>query len=90
MKILALLLVIFVSYAGGRISHIIGGELNVPHHWIYGVIAIIVGAVFYHHSWGWLLIAIGIGMVISDFKDMIDLKFYGPDEVEKKKFWGFD
>jgi hypothetical protein len=36
------------------------------------------------------LIAVGAGMIISDFKDMIDLKFYGPDEVEEVKFWGFD
>ncbi len=37
-----------------------------------------------------LLIAFGVGHTISDLKDMVNLKFYGPDEVEVKKFWGID
>lgn len=90
LKVAVFILVAFTSYAVGRWSHIVGGHLNTPHHWIYGIVAIIVGAVFYKHLYGWFLISIGIGMVVSDFKDMINLKFFGPDEVEKLKFWGFD
>jgi uncharacterized membrane protein YjjP (DUF1212 family) len=90
MKILFFIIIIFASYCIGRISHILGGQLNTPHHWIYGVISVIVGAIFYKHDWGKWLIAFGIGMIISDFKDMMDLKFFGPDTVEVKKFWGID
>ena len=90
MKFLLLILTIFASYAIGRVSHVLGGHLNTPHHWIYGVIMVVIGAFFYHKVWGQYLIAFGLGMIISDFKDMINLKFFGPDDVEIKKFWGFD
>lgn len=90
MEALAFLAVAFAGFAIGRIGHILGGHLNTPDHWIYGVLAIIVGAIFYSHYWGIMLIAFGIGHTISDLKDMLDLKFYGPDEVEVKKFWGID
>ncbi|MDO8513297.1 MAG: hypothetical protein Q7S37_02245 [bacterium] len=90
MKIVIFILISFASYAVGRISHILGGDLNVPHHWIYGVLSIIIGLIFYKHDWGKWLIAFGLGMVISDFKDMIGCKFVGPDDVKIKKFWGID
>ena len=90
MKVLILLLVAFAGYAIGRISHILGGHLNTPDHWIYGILAIIVGAFYSEHTWAQLLIAFGIGHTISDLNDMLHLKFYGPDEVEVKKFWGID
>ncbi len=67
-----------------------GGHLNTPHHWIYGVIALIVGIIYRNTAWGYYLISFGIGFIISDFKDMIDLKFFGVDDVEIKKFWGID
>jgi len=79
-----------VSYAIGRISHVLGGQLNTPHHWIYGVIAVLVGIIFYRQWWGIYLIALGIGFIVSDFKDMIELKFYGPDEPGIRIFWGID
>lgn len=90
MEDLALLIIAFVGYAVGRVSHIMGGHLNIPDHWIYGVLAIIIDVVFYKHTWAQLLIAFGVGHTISDLKDMINLKFYGPDEVEVKEFWGID
>ena len=91
MKYIFILLIIgFASYSVGRISHILGGHLNTPHHWIYGVITVIVGMFFYRHRWAQYLIAFGIGFIISDFKDMIDLKFFGVDDVEVKRFWGID
>ena len=27
---------------------------------------------------------------VKSFKDFYELKFYGKDEYEKKKFWGID
>lgn len=90
MELVLLAVIAFGGFAIGRIGHILGGHLNTPDHWIYGVLAIIAGAVFYKHSWGQWLIAFGIGHTISDLKDMLNLKFYGPDDVEVKKFWGID
>jgi len=90
MDIILLLAIAFGGFAIGRIGHILGGHLNTPDHWIYGVIAIIVGVFFYHHHLGQWLIAFGVGHTISDLKDMLNLKFYGPDKVEIKKFWGID
>ena len=90
MEALVFILVAFIGYAIGRIGHILGGHLNTPDHWIYGVLAMIAGAIFYKHSWGIMLIAFGIGHTVSDLRDMLNLKFYGPDEVEVKKFWGID
>ena len=90
MEVLIFLIIAFAVFAVGRIGHILGGHLNTPDHWIYGVLAIIVGAIFYRHNWGVMLIAFGIGHTVSDLRDMLNLKFYGPDEVEVKKFWGID
>ena len=90
MNFVILIIIAFVGYAIGRIGHILGGHLNTPDHWIYGVVAIVVGSIFHSSAWGWWLIAFGIGHTISDLKDMINLKFYGPDDVEIKRFWGID
>lgn len=86
------LIVLFGSYSIGRVSHILGGQLNTPHHWIYGVILIIIGIVlwFYKREWSLYFIFFGLGLTISDLKDMIDLKFWGVDDVEVKRFWGID
>jgi hypothetical protein len=90
MKFLIYFLVVFGAYAIGRISHILGGHLKAPHHWIYGMLSLVFGIVFIHHVLGPYLIAFGIGHTISDLKDMLELKFYGVDDVEEKKFWGID
>lgn len=82
--------VAFFGFTIGRVGHILGGHLNAPDHWIYGVLAIIVGGFLHGHRLGIYLIAFGIGHTISDLKDMLNLKFYGPDKVEIKKFWGID
>lgn len=90
MVMIAYLIVAFAGYAIGRVSHILGGHLNAPHHWIYGVLAVIVGVVLYHHHYGQVLLAFGIGHTISDYRDMVDLKFFGRDEPGPKRFWGID
>jgi len=94
MELLVLLpiqaLAAFAGYAIGRVSHIIGGSLDVPHHWVYGAVLIAVGGFFYSRIWGITLLSFGLGIFISDLKDFINLKFYGPDEPGPKKFWGID
>lgn len=84
--------VLFAGYVIGRISHILGGQLNAPHHWIYGILLIIAGSAvwFYKKEWSLYLIFFGIGLTVSDLKDMIDLKFWGVDEPGPKKFWHID
>lgn len=91
-SILMYFVVAFVGFAIGRIGHIFGGQLNAPHHWIYGVIIVIIGIVlcFYKKEWSLYFIFFGLGLTISDLKDMLDLKFYGVDDVEVKRFWHID
>ncbi len=90
MQILFYLSTIFIGYAVGRISHIYWGYLKTPHHWIYGLILIIAGLVFYKYTIGQILFYFGAGHFISDFKDFLKLKFFGVDGAGKKKFWGID
>lgn len=80
----------FAGFAIGRVGHILGGHLNTPDHWIYGVLMIVAGVIFHKHAFGWWLIAFGAGHAISDAEDMLHLKLYGPDDVEVKRFWGID
>lgn len=90
MKFIVYVLILFASYAIGRIGHILGGHLKAPHHWIYGVIFLIAGIVLYGKTIGMYLILSGAGLVISDLKNMVNLKFFGVDDVKVKKFWGID
>lgn len=90
MTYLLFILFAFVGYAIGRIGHIIGGTLKSPHHWIYGLILIIIGLILFKNLWGQLAFCFGIGHFISDFNDFLALKFYGRDPEGKKKFWGID
>lgn len=80
----------FIGFAVGRIGHIYWGHLNTPHHWIYGLILIILGLIFYGDFLGLLAFYFGTGHFISDFKDFLHLRIIGPDEVTKKKFWEID
>lgn len=89
-EILFYFMVAFIGYAVGRITHIYWGQIKSPHHWIYGLILIIVGLIFFRNFWGLIAFSFGIGHFISDFKDFIHLKFYGRDEEGEKKFWGID
>jgi hypothetical protein len=89
-QILFYILIAFIGYAIGRIGHIYGGHLKTPHHWIYGLILMILGLIFYKNFLGLLFLSFGIGHFISDFKDFLRLKFYGAEKEFKKKFWGID
>lgn len=89
-QILIYLAIVFLGYVIGRIGHILGGHLKSPHHWIYGLILIIVGIIFRKNFWGILALSFGIGLFISDLRDFLSLRFYGVDDVKIKKFWGID
>ena len=86
--ILIYILIAFTGYAIGRITHIHWGHIKSPHHWIYGLILIILGLIFYKYFLGLIALSFGTGHFISDFKDFLHLKFYGVDEEGEKKFWG--
>lgn len=90
------LLSAFFGYLLGRFGHC---YLNVwlknpkwaPHHWIYGLILIVVG-IFLLPSTQMALpvFSFGLGCFISDFKDFLKLKVFSPDEEGKKSFWNID
>lgn len=50
----------------------------------------VVGGFFRDKPWGWPVFFFGLGQFISDFKDLTELKFIGPDEEGPKRFWGID
>jgi len=97
-QVLFYILMAFIGYAIGRISHMYGGHLNVPHHWIYGLILMIAGLSFYKYSHrskilkriGMWVFYFGVGLFVSDFRDFLQLKFFGVDEHGPKNFWGVD
>ncbi|RJO60093.1 hypothetical protein C4544_07055 [candidate division WS5 bacterium] len=91
-SILIYLAVLFTGYVIGRLSHILGGQINGPHHWIFGIILIIIGValLFYKKEWSLYLIFFGVGLTISDLRDMLELKFWGVDPPGPKRFWHID
>ena len=90
MNFLFYFFIIFLGFASGRLGHIYFGPLNTPHHWIYGLVSIILGLIFLDHSFGLFLLCWGIGCFVSDLKDFLKLRFWGVDEVDEFKFWGID
>ena len=85
----------FFGYILGRIGHYwinpaIGNPNWAPHHWIYGVLALLTG-VFMSGFAALTLIGFGIGHIISDFDDLLAGRFIGSDdETQKLHFWGTD
>jgi len=77
----------FIGFAIGRIGDKYGGYLNAPHHWIYGLVLIIVGIVYVNHWIGILSLFFGIGHFISDLDDFLHMRIWGIDEPHKWKFW---
>lgn len=90
-NLLIIFLLSFLGYLLGRFGHV---YLNVwlrnpkfaPHHWIYGIILIFLGLEYSEI----LFASFGFGLFLSDLKDFLKLKFIGPDEDDKKKFWDID
>lgn len=86
------LLTAFFGYIIGRLGHMTTAYFNPnsPHHWIYGLILVVVGIIYWHEPLAKYALFFGVGLFISDLKDFLDLKFIGPDEPGPKKFWGID
>jgi hypothetical protein len=63
-----------------------------PHHWIYGLILMIVGLFLFKNNLGLWIFSFGLGLFVSDLKDFLNLKFIGKDGKEKsqRKFWHID
>ncbi len=80
----------FIGYAFGRVGSILWGHLNIMHHWIPALVIIVVSPVIRKKHWWWVLVlAFGIGFLISDFSDFIHLRVWGADMGEQH-FWGID
>ena len=63
-----------------------------PDHWIYGFLLIPVGFYFFDNPLSWYITFFGLGILISDLKDFLNLKFYGSDgkTKETRRFWAID
>lgn len=96
LQIMIILSSAFLGYIIGRVGDYFLNPLLkdpawAPHHWIYGVIIMIIGLIIMeNHQAGLWLFSFGIGHFVSDLKDFIDLKFIGSDKKDKVKFWGID
>jgi hypothetical protein len=81
-----MILFMFLGFMIGRLGDKYGGHLDLPHHWIYGLILMIVG-IWYYNLY---IFYFGLGCFISDFKDFIHLRFWGKDKPKVWKFWDID
>ena len=87
----------FLGYLIGRWSDSylniwIGDPAWLPHHWIYGLILMIIGIFFFKNNLEIWIFSFGLGLFISDLKDFLDLKFFEPDgkTKEDRRFWHID
>lgn len=97
LNIINFLSVGFLGYFIGRFSDNyvnvwIGDPKWVPHHWIPGLILMIIGIIFFENNLALWIFSFGVGIFISDLKDFLNLKFFGSDEKNKEniKFWHID
>lgn len=77
----------FIGFAIGRLGDKWAGHLNTPHHWIFGLVLIIVGIIFIDNWIGILFLSFGIGHFISDLNDFLHMRIWGVDEPHEWKFW---
>lgn len=82
-------LVFCIAYAIGRLGHIYGGHFNGPRHWMFGAILFLPG-LFFSNIYIFLLFSFAAGLMVSDLMDFLNLKIWGVDDVEVKKFWEID
>jgi MFS family permease len=75
------------GFAAGRIGDRHGGHVNAPHHWIYGLLMVVFGFIFFSNWLFWAIASFGIGLFISDLEDFLKGKVWGVDEPHKWKFW---
>ena len=90
------IIIAFIGFAIGRFSDKYGGYLEkiwiipVPHHWIWGVLLIIIGIFFRSSFWGISCISFGIGHFISDLNDFLHMRFFGEEPPHEWSFWNID
>ena len=91
------LIAVFLGYIIGRFSDNyiniwIGDPPWIPHHWIPGLILMIVGILFLENNLALWTFSFGAGIFVSDLKDFFNLKFFESDgkTKENRKFWHID
>ncbi len=97
LNLVYLILAAFIGYLIGRWGD---NYLNIwmkdpnwlPHHWIYGLMMVIIGVFFFKGNLEVWISFFGAGLFVSDLKDFWDFKFFAPDGKTKKtrKFWHID
>ena len=97
LNIVNFLLAGFLGYLLGRfgdyyLNFWMGDPGWAPHHWIYGLILMIVGLFFFKDNLELWIFSFGFGLFISDLKDFLDFKFFAPDgkTKETRRFWHID
>ncbi len=97
LNITIFLIISFFGYLAGRwgdnyLNFWIKDPSWAPHHWIYGYLLIIIGALFFKNNLQLWITAFGFGLFISDLNDFLKLRFYGKDNKNKNqmKFWHID
>lgn len=87
----------FLGYVLGRfgdnyLNIWMGDPKWVPHHWIYGLLLMIIGFLFFNNNLELWTISFGLGLFISDLKDFWKMKIFAPDgkTKENRKFWHID
>ena len=79
--LLNIILAGFLGYVIGRVSdYYINFWINdpnwAPDHWTYGLVLMIVALVFFKGDAELLIFSFGAGVLISDLKDFLHLKFH--------------
>jgi hypothetical protein len=81
---------LIIGYLIGRIGHVINyyytNNLPIPHHWIIGYIIMLYGLKKEKNN----IMLFGIGLIISDFNDLLNFKIFGSDNITKLNFFGVD
>jgi hypothetical protein len=97
LNIINFLIAGFLGYLIGRFSDNyvniwIGDPKWIPHHWIFGLILMIIGIVCFKNNLEIWIFSFGAGLFVSDLKDFLDLKFFAPDgkTKETRRFWHID
>jgi len=77
----------FVGFATGRFGDKYWGMMDGPHHWIGGLVMMVIGAFNYFDIVGIAFAAFGLGHFISDLDDFINLRIWGVDVEHEWRFW---
>lgn len=78
---------ILVGFVVGRLGDRWGGNINAPHHWIYGIALVFIGVVYVGTLIGALLFYLGVGHFVSDLEDFLHMRVWGADKPHKWRFW---